>query len=179
MGDAAALRVPPHSVEAEQSVLGALLIDNRVFDRVGDRVQPASFYVHQHRAIFAAAASLIMANKPADVITVFDALKAAGKADEAGGLVYLNELAQSVPGASNAGRYADIVAQRAQCRQAICIARDLEAAAFEAAELPAAADEAVQALLALQQGQGDNNPRALVDLLPEWLDALQDRAQGG
>jgi replicative DNA helicase len=178
MGDAAALRVPPHSVEAEQSVLGALLIDNRVFDRVGDRVQPASFYVHQHRAIFAAAASLIMANKPADVITVFDALKAAGKADEAGGLVYLNELAQSVPGAANAGRYADIVAQRAQCRQAICIARDLEAAAFEAAELPAAADEAVQALLALQQGQGDNNPRALVDLLPAWLDALQDRAQG-
>lgn len=179
MADAVSqVRVPPHSVEAEQTVLGAMLLDNRVFDRVGDLLTAASFYLHQHRTIYAAAAGLLLASKPADVITVYDALRLAGQADDAGGLVYLHQLVQSVPGTSNARRYAEIVARRAQCRQAIAIAWDLQDAAFEAADLPAAADQAVQALLALQQGRDDGNPQALVDLLPAWVDALEQRCAG-
>lgn len=176
--DDAQLKVPPHSVEAEQTVLGALLIDNRVFDRVADLVQADSFYRHAHRLIFGAVAQLVVACRPADIITVADALKLDGTADDAGGLVYLNQLAQSVVGTANARHYAAIVAQRAQCRRAITIAHDLAAAAFEGAELQGAADEAVQALLALQQGADDANPRPLQDLLPGWVDALEQRAQG-
>ncbi|MEY5099144.1 MAG: replicative helicase [Pseudomonadota bacterium] len=176
--DERAAHVPPHSVEAEQSVLGALLIDNRAFDNVADRLVPASFYRAEHRTIYAATASLITAGKPADIITVYEVLQRQGLAEDAGGLRYLNELAQSVPGSANVGRYADIVAQRAQCREAIAIARDLQQSAYDAIDLAAASDKAVQALLALQQGHGDGNPVPLADLLPPWVDQLQARAEG-
>ena len=86
--------VPPHSDEAEQSVLGALLIDNMAFDTVADKLVPGSFYRSEHRTIYAAVAALVTAGKPADVITVFEALQVRGQSDDVGGLSYLNELAQ-------------------------------------------------------------------------------------
>jgi len=81
----AQLRVPPHSVEAESSVLGGLLLDNSAWDRVGDLVSADDYYRHEHQLIFSAIAVLINANKPADVITVFEQLQSQGKADEVGG----------------------------------------------------------------------------------------------
>ena len=100
--EAGRLRVPPHSVEAEQSVLGALLVDNSAFDRVADMLTEASFYRHEHRVIFGAMAEMLMACQTADVVTVFERLQVAGKAADVGGLAYLNDLAQSVASASNA-----------------------------------------------------------------------------
>ena len=95
------LRIPPHSMEAEQSVLGGLLLDNSAWDRAGDLVTARDFYRTEHRLIFAAIGTLIAATKQADVITAFEQLESMGKAEDCGGLVYLNALAQSVPSAAN------------------------------------------------------------------------------
>src|SRR3954464_14664624 len=84
------LRIPPHSIEAEQSVLGGLLLDNSAWDRAGDLLVDSDFYNFQHRLIYAAIGQLINATKPADVITVFERLESLGKGAESGGLVYLN-----------------------------------------------------------------------------------------
>ena len=97
----------PWSCEAEQSILGGLLLDNSAWDRAADIVAARDFYSAQHRTIFAAISAIVMAGKPADVITVFEQLQSIGKAEECGGLIHLNELAQSVPSASNMRRYAE------------------------------------------------------------------------
>ena len=98
--EVARLRIPPHSIEAEQSVLGGLLLDNSAWDRAGDLLADSDFYRHEHKLIYAAVGGLINGSKPADVITVFEQLQSLGKAEECGGLVYLNALAQSVPSAA-------------------------------------------------------------------------------
>ena len=82
----AQLRVPPHSIEAESSVLGGLLLDNNAWDRVGDLLVESHFYRHEHQMIYSAVGALINASKPADVITVFEHLQNQGKAQEMGGL---------------------------------------------------------------------------------------------
>ena len=104
-----ALRVPPHSIEAEQSVLGGLLLDNAAWDRIADFVNQDDFYRYDHRIIFQHMVKLINSSKPADVITVFEALTNSGKAEEVGGVAYLNALAQNTPSAANIRRYAEIV----------------------------------------------------------------------
>ena len=109
----AQLRVPPHSTEAESSVLGGLLLDNQAWDRVGDLLIESDFYRFEHRLIYAGIAKLVNASKPADVITVYEHLQSIGKSEEVGGLAYLNALAQYVPSASNIRRYAEIVRERA------------------------------------------------------------------
>jgi len=117
--EVAALRLPPHSVEAEQSVLGALLIDNPAWDSVAGILRADDFYRYDHRLIFQAIARLIDATRPADVVTVFDVLNNAGHADEAGGLSYLNSLATETPSAANVRRYAEIVRDRSTLRRLI------------------------------------------------------------
>lgn len=115
-GDVIGLRVPPQSVEAEQSVLGGLLLDNTAFDKIADVVVAADFYRHEHQEIFSVMVRMIAEGKPADVITVFDALVVLGKDEDTGGLKYLNSLANSVPGAANIVRYAEIVKERSTLR---------------------------------------------------------------
>ena len=128
--EVARLRVPPHSVEAEQSVLGGLLIDNMAWDRAGDQVSEGDFYRFEHREIFSAIAGLINGSKPADVITVFEQLQSNGKAEACGGLAYLNALAQSVPSAANLRRYAEIVRERAILRKLISASDEIATNAF-------------------------------------------------
>jgi len=128
--EVARLRVPPHSVEAEQSVLGGLLLDNLSWDRCVDLLTDSDFYRHEHRLIFAAVGALVNASKPADVITVFEQLQSLGKADDCGGLAYLNALAQSVPSAANIRRYAEIVRERAILRKLIAASDEIATGAF-------------------------------------------------
>jgi replicative DNA helicase len=128
--EVARLRVPPHSNEAEQSVLGGLLLDNGAWDRAADLLTESDFYRYEHRSIFAAIGGLIHATKPADVITVFEQLQGLGKADDCGGLVYLNALAQSVPSAANLRRYAEIVRERAILRKLIAASDEIASSAF-------------------------------------------------
>jgi replicative DNA helicase len=128
--EVARLRVPPHSIEAEQSVLGGLLLDNSAWDRAGDLLGDSDFYRFEHRQIYAAIGTLINATKPADVITVYEQLQSHGKGDECGGLAYLNALAQSVPSAANIRRYAEIVRERAVLRKLVAASDEIATAAF-------------------------------------------------
>ena len=129
-GEMAALRVPPHSIEAEQSVLGGLLLDNTAFDRVGDLLREEDFYRFDHRLIWQQVVRLIERGQPADVITVFEALTSNGKAEEAGGLQYLNSLARETPSAANIRRYGEIVRDRAILRHLISTSEAITTAAL-------------------------------------------------
>jgi replicative DNA helicase len=126
----AQLRVPPHSIEAESSVLGGLLLDNSAWDRMGDLLSDNDFYRYEHKLIFAAISALINGSKPADVITVYEQLQNQGKADGMGGLGYLNSLAQYVPSASNIRRYAEIVRERSILRKLVTASDEIATNAF-------------------------------------------------
>jgi replicative DNA helicase len=115
----AALRIPPHSIEAEQSVIGGLMLDNTAFERVADLIGENDFYRYDHRLIWSQVAKLIEKSHPADVLTVFEALKSSGKVEDSGGLQYLNQLAQEVPSAANIRRYAEIVRDKSILRRLI------------------------------------------------------------
>ena len=121
----AQLRIPPHSIEAESSVLGGILLDNAAWDRVGDLLVDSDFYRYEHRLIFGAIAALVNASKPADVITVYEHLQNQGKGEETGGLSYLNSLAQYVPSAGNIRRYGEIVRERSIMRRLVTVGNDI------------------------------------------------------
>lgn len=136
--EVARLRLPPHSIEAEQSLLGGLLFDSTTFGSISDVVGAADFYRHEHRTIFAALAQMISEGKPVDVITAFDALQEAGKAQDVGGIGYLNSLAASVPSATNIRRYAEIVVERATLRSIVAATDEIATAAFNPQGRPVA-----------------------------------------
>ncbi|MFW7339960.1 replicative DNA helicase [Pollutimonas sp. H1-120] len=125
------LRVPPHSVEAEQSVLGGLLLDNAAFDRVTDVLNEDDFYRFDHKIIWQHITRLISLARPADVVTVNESLASAGKSDDVGGLSYLNALAHNTPSAANIRRYAEIVRERSMLRKLVSVADEISAAAFQ------------------------------------------------
>jgi replicative DNA helicase len=126
----AQLRIPPHSIEAESSVLGGLLLDNGAWDRVGDLLVDGDFYRYEHKLVYASIGALVNASKPADVITVFEHLQNQGKAEDIGGLAYLNSLAQYVPSASNIRRYAEIVRERSILRKLVSASDEIATNAF-------------------------------------------------
>lgn len=126
----AQLRIPPHSIEAESSVLGGLLLDNGAWDRVGDLLVDNDFYRYEHRLVYSAVGALINTSRPADVITVFEYLQNQGRAEEMGGLPYLNSLAQYVPSASNIRRYAEIVRERSILRKLVSASDEIATNAF-------------------------------------------------
>src|SRR6266481_5926676 len=112
-----ALKVPPHSIEAEQSVLGGLLLDNGAADRIADFLSGDHFYSDAHRVVFNAIMGLIADNKPADIVTVGETLSSLKKLDYIGGMSYLGALVENVPTAANIRRYAEIVRERAILRR--------------------------------------------------------------
>lgn len=154
----AQLRIPPHSIEAESSVLGGLLLDNGAWDRVGDLLTDGHFYRYEHRLIYAAIGELVNASKPADVITVFEQLQNLGKADDVGGLGYLNALAQYVPSASNIRRYAEIVRERAILRKLVSASDEIATTAFnpQGKAVEAILDEAEQKIFHIGE-EGSRN----------------------
>lgn len=174
------LRVPPHSVEAEQGLLGGLLLDNRGWERCSDLLAESDFYRHEHRVIFAAVNSLVAACKPADVLTVYERLQTMGKAEDAGGMQYLHALAVGVPSASNVRRYAEIVRERSLRRRLVALSDEIATAAFnpQGPDVAQIADRYAQALLELAQGTAEREPRRVGELLPAWLDELQELSEG-
>ncbi|HET7298339.1 MAG TPA: replicative DNA helicase [Burkholderiales bacterium] len=120
-----ALKLPPHSVEAEQSLLGALLLDNQAFDRVADLVSAGDFYRDDHRRIWRHIARLVEASRPADVVTVSESIEASEDKDKTGGATYLAALAQNTPSALNIRRYAELVRERAVQRRLAQVATEI------------------------------------------------------
>ncbi|NCG40523.1 MAG: replicative DNA helicase, partial [Actinobacteria bacterium] len=120
-----ALKVPPNSVEAEQAVLGGLMVDNTEWDTVADILLPEDFYRPEHRLIFQVMVERSEANSPIDVVTLVEALNSLNELENAGGLDYLSELAGNARGTANIQAYSDIIRERAVLRKLISVANGI------------------------------------------------------
>jgi len=178
--EVALLRIPPHSIEAESSVLGGLLLDNAAWDRVSDLLTASDFYRYEHKMVFGAIGALINAAKPADVITVFEQLQGQGKAEEIGGLAYLNSLAQYVPSAGNIRRYAEIVRERGILRKLVSVTDEISTNAFNPKGRPVAAilDDAEQKIFNIGEegARTKQGFQAMDTLVVALLDRVQEMA---
>ena len=125
-----AIKLPPHSVEAEQSVLGGLLLENTAWEKIADLVTEADFYRHDHCLIYRHITTLIERAKPADVITVAESLESNAELINVGGLAYLGALAQNTPSAANIRRYAEIVRERSVMRKLVTVGTDIAESAY-------------------------------------------------
>ncbi|WP_172600106.1 replicative DNA helicase [Sulfuricystis multivorans] len=173
----AALKLPPHSIEAEQSLLGGLLLDNGAWDRIADIVNEADFYRDDHRRIFAHIRKLIETGRPADVVTVFESIEHANQVNETGGLAYLGEIANATPSAANIRRYAEIVHERAILRKLVSVGDEIAAAALNPAgrDVKTLLDQAEQKVFEIAEvgnrvGQGF---QAITPLLGEVVDRIE------
>jgi replicative DNA helicase len=170
------LRLPPHSVEAEQSLLGGLMLEQRAWDHVADAVDVDDFYRADHRLIFEAIGVLVERDQPPDAITVGEYLERQGHLEAAGGLDYLARLVEETPSASNVRAYARIVRDHAMLRQLIAIGGDIAASAYsqEGHTVPELVDLAEQRVFeiadrGLRHGAGFV---PLKQILPKTIDRL-------
>ncbi|BCQ47304.1 replicative DNA helicase [Erwinia rhapontici] len=125
------LKLPPHSLEAEQSVLGGLMLDNERWDNVAERVVAKDFFSRPHRMIFAEMQRLLELGKPIDLITLSESMETKGELSMVGGFAYLAELSKNTPSAANIGAYADIVRERAVVREMISVANEIADAGYD------------------------------------------------
>jgi replicative DNA helicase len=170
--------VPPHSVEAEQAVIGGLLLDTSAWDNVADVVKHEDFYRADHKLIFEAIGALAGAGKPCDVVTVSEHLERNGKLDEAGGLAYLGSVARDTPTAANVRAYAEIVRERSLLRQLITAGSEIASAVFNndgrtARDL---VDEAERRVFEIAEGgsRGRQGAVAVRTLLPGVIDQIDE-----
>jgi replicative DNA helicase len=172
-----ALRVPPHSIEAEQSVLGGLMLAASAWDRVCGILREEDFYRADHRAIWRAVARLADHGRPVDVLTVWEAIKAEGKFPDA--LRYLHEIVQATPSAANIHRYAEIVRDKALLRRLGAIAHDI----LESVETPGEAAEKVDgaqaAMMELTQHERRGEPRGIEAIVTDALVRIDDAMKRG
>lgn len=172
------LKIPPHSIEAEQSVLGGLMLDNQAWDRVVDRLQEADFYRPDHRLLFRAMHELSSRQHPFDVLTLAETLKSMNQLDSAGGETYLFELARNTPSAANISAYADIVREKSVLRQLISIGAEIANSAFQSdGRSPnALLDDAEQKVFRIAEqhthGSGPTSIRTLLARAVQRVDEL-------
>ncbi len=180
--DTEALKVPPHSVEAEQSVIGGLMLNNDAWDQIADRIADEDFYRNDHRKIFSAIRRLTEDSKPCDVVTVAEALDLSGHLEDAGGLAYLATLARDTPSAANIRAYADIVRERSILRQLISVGTEIANSAYlpdgrSSHELLEQAESRVFAIAeqGARQRQGFKDIRSLLAMAVDRIDTLFQR----
>ena len=181
-GELARIKMQPHSLEAEQSVLGGLLLSADAWDSVAEEVAPTDFYRPSHRSIFREIARLAEAAEPVDVITVADKLEALGELEGAGGLPYLAELAQNTPSASNIRAYAQVVRERASLRKLIEAAQDIADSGFnpEGRTSTDLIDEAERLIMQIgEQGPKSGGPQEVNPLLKQALDRIDELFNSG
>lgn len=172
-------KLPPHSREAEQSVLGALLVSDRAWDDVVDRLQPSDFYFSQHRIIFEAMHQLSAKHVPFDVLTISEALKNTKKLAAIGDEVYLFELANNTPSAANVTAYADIVRERSILRQLIQVGSEIAQSGYDLSDADSKAllEKAEGQVFAISEtharGTGPVDLASLLVQATEKIDALQ------
>lgn len=176
--ETAALKIPPHSVEAEIAVLGGVLTDNTVWENVIDRLSAEDFYRKDHRIIFNAIMALDNEGRPFDVVTVAEWLDSHKKLEDAGGLSYLAALAESTAGASNIRAYADIVRKRSILRQLIRATNQISETVFnpQGRNSDQILDYAEQTIfgIAEQEAKGRKSYRSIKDLLVAALDRVDE-----
>ena len=172
------LKRPPHSAEAEQSIIGGLMLENQVWDRISEKVCEADFYRTEHRILYRAILALATKNQPFDVVTLLDNLKSNNALDDAGGEAYLFELANNTPSVANVSAYADIVREKSVQRQLIGVATDIADSAYnpgsrDVSELLDFAESKVFKIA--EQTPSDGGPEIIKSILVravERIDAL-------
>lgn len=178
--NAPAMNLPPHSVEAEQSILGGLLLDRFAFDRIGDVVSDVDFFRDDHRRIFRHIARLAASGRTIDAITVAESIDESGESELTGGLGYLGDLAANTPSASNIGRYAEIIKNKSSLRRL----QEIAAALHDSCTSPSGrqvdqliAEAEAEMMLIVDRTGGD--PKSLTEVFQETLENIDERSQRG
>lgn len=174
-------RVPPQAIEAERSVLGSLLLDNRAFEHVADLLSPGDFYRYEHQIIYASIRNMVNGARPADVITIHELLKREGKDEEIGGLEFLNSLAQFVSSANNIRHYAELVRDRSILRALAQVGDEIIDSAYQvgSTETKLILESAERKILSIgERGAVSKDlARSIADEMSNFLDRLQEKAE--
>ncbi|CAH9054879.1 Replicative DNA helicase [Pseudoalteromonas holothuriae] len=175
------LKVPPHSIEAEQSVLGGLMLDNQAFDRVAELVVSQDFYTRTHKLIFEAMEKLVETSNPIDLITISENLEKNNQLANVGGFAYLAEIAKNTPSAANIDAYANIVRERAVVREMISVANEIAEAGFnpegrDSHDLLDLAESKVFKI-AEQRTKSTDGPQNLHSILEKTVDKIEELYQ--
>ena len=175
------LKVPPHSIEAEQSVLGGLMLDNQAFDRVAELVVSQDFYTRTHKLIFEAMEKLVEQSQPIDLITISESLEKNNQLSSVGGFAYLAEIAKNTPSAANIDAYAAIVRERAVVREMITVANEIAEAGFnpegrDSHELLDLAESKVFKI-AEQRSKSTEGPQSIHSILEKTVDKIEELYQ--
>ena len=180
------LKLPPNSVEAEQSVLGGLLLENEALDRIADILNQADFYRHDHRLIYTHIAKLIEQNRPADIVTVAESLENSAELSSVGGIAYLGALAQNTPTAANIRRYAEIVRERSIMRTLVEVGSGIAESAYnpQGREAQQLLDEAEAKIFQIAESgnrgsEGFINIQTLLPKVADRIDYLYQRENQG
>jgi replicative DNA helicase len=178
------LQVPPHSIEAEQSVIGGLMLDNNSWDKIGDLIKASDFYRREHRIIFVGITKLADANTPFDVITLCDTLEARGELENVGGLSYLGEIAKNTPSVANIRAYAEIVHEKSIMRRLLNVAHEITSNIYQASgraskEILEEAETKVFAIA--DHGSKLTGPEAVTNIIPGLIEKLDElmTSEGG
>jgi replicative DNA helicase len=170
------LKLPPHSLEAEQSVLGGLMLEDTAWDRAAEIVSENDFYRRDHRLIFRAIAMLADEGKPRDALTVSETLNRLGELEEAGGMAYLGEVVKNTASAANIGAYADIVRERSVLRQLIRVSYEVSDSAYQpqGATSREILDDAERKIFAIaEQQQKGSGPMPIRTLLAQTVNRIE------
>ena len=168
----------PLAVEAEQSVLGSILVKPESFERIAGKLDADDFYMEEHRAIFSAIQEMFLKNRTIDTVTLVDALVQGGYRDKSGGIQYLTQIAQVVPSAANIADYAKIVKEKAMLRRLITACEEIsEEASSEQGDAARVIDAAEQRIFELTQNKGSREFRHVKDILKTVFQELVDRSE--
>lgn len=169
-------KVPPHSIEAEQAVLGGLMLDNQAWDLVADRISESDFYRLDHRVIYRTMADLVLQNRPLDILTVSEALEKNKEIENIGGLAYLGSLAKNTPSAANIAAYADIVHERSVLRQLCDVGSEITESGFDPGGRPTLEllDDAERKVFAIAERGGHKSagPQVISEVLAKTVDRI-------
>ncbi len=170
------MRIPPHSVEAEQAVIGGLLLDNRAWEQIADKLVEEDFYRFDHRLLFSAIRQLESRNEPFDAVTLSQCLEKNDQLAQAGGLVYLGSLAKDTPSAANIVAYANIVREKSVLRQLIAVGTDISGSGYqpEGRDSKELLDDAEKSVfkIAEQGARGDGGFQDMKALLSKTVDKI-------
>ncbi|MBC7757051.1 MAG: replicative DNA helicase [Bdellovibrio sp.] len=170
------LKLPPHSIEAEQSVIGGLLLENEALDKIADILRAEDFYQFDHKTIFQHIGKLIERNRPADIVTVAESLESTAELSQVGGIAYLGALAQNTPTAANIRRYAEIVRERAIMRKLVTVGSGIAESAYSpnGRDAQQLLDEAEAKIFQIAEG-GQRSSQGFIDikeLLPQVAERI-------
>ena len=171
------LKIPPHSIDAEQAVLGGLMLASNAWDLITDKITEQDFYRTDHRIIYQAIAGLSLQDRPIDVITVSEYLEGTGQINNIGGLSYLGQLAKNTPSAANIAAYADIVRERSVLRQLIEVGSEITGSGFETRGRTAVEllDDAERKVFAIAEhgGRAALGPRCISEVLTSAVNRIE------